>query len=145
MRLPVPLRFWYLALAPACLTGPHENDVPDPGRYSLVITFTLDGAPRIIEGELLITQSSTEGLQYTLLVAGVTAGSGLAKWVNPDGFRIIGTTEGLTLITHLKKLGNSHGCRGRVELTSSGGTTRLVALCTYGRLGPLPGSAPPRP
>lgn len=132
-------RLWFLALAPACLTGPHENDVPDPGRYSMVITFTLDGAPRVIEGELLITQSSTDGLQYTLAVGGATVGSGLAKWVNPDGFLILGTTEGLTLVTHIKKLGTNHGCRGRVELNSSGGTTRLVALCTYGRIGGLPG------
>ena len=139
MRLPMLFRLWYLALAPACLTGPHENDVPDPGRYSVVITFTLEGAPRIVEGELLITQSGTDGLEYTLTVAGAVAGSGLAKWVNPDGFRILGTTEGLSLVTHIKKLGSNHGCRGHVEVNSPGGTTRLVALCTYGRLGPLPG------
>jgi hypothetical protein len=133
------LPLWYLALAPACLTGPHENDVPEPGRYSLVMSFTLDGAPRVIEGELVISQSSTDGLQHTLTIAGALAGSGLAKWVNPDGFRIIGTSEGLTLVTHLKRLGDNHGCRGRVERSSSGGTTEVSALCSYNRVGPLGG------
>ena len=128
-----------LALLSSCLTGPHENDVPSPGRYSLVISFTLDGARRSVEGDIVITEASTDGLHYSMTVAGAAAGTGVAKWVNPDGFRITGTTEGLTLVTHLKKLGESLGCRGRVEQSSSGGTTRLVALCTYSRIGPLPG------
>lgn len=139
MRFPMLLRLWYLALVPGCLTGPHENDVPGPGRYSLVISFTLDGAPRVIEGDIVITESSTSGLHYSMTVAGAPAGSGVAQWVNPDGFRITGSTEGLTLVTHMKKLGESLGCRGRVERRSSGGTARLVALCTYSRIGPLPG------
>lgn len=128
-----------LLALPSCLTGPHENDVPSPGRYRLVIRFTLDGALRVIEGDILITATSTDGLDYSMTVAGAPAGSGVAKWVNPDGFRIIGTAEGLTLVTHLKKLGEGLGCRGRVERTSSSGITRLVALCTYSRTGPLPG------
>ena len=137
---PSPLfRLSLLALLSSCLTGPHENDVPAPGRYSLLISFTVDGAPRAIEGDILITESSTDGLHYTMTVAGAVAGSGLAKWVNPDGFRIVGTTEGLTLITHIKRLGDNHGCRGRVERSSSSGTTRLTALCSYNRVGPLPG------
>lgn len=139
MRLPTILRLSCLALVSACLSGPHENDVPSPGRYSLVISFTLDGAPRVIEGDIVISESSTDGLHHSMTVAGAPAGSGVAKWVNPDGFQIIGTTEGLTLVTHMKKLGESLGCRGRVERSSSGGTTRLVSLCTYRRIGPLPG------
>ena len=139
MRLPTLLRLSSVALLSGCLTGPHENDVPSPGRYRLVISFTLDGAPRVIEGDIVITESSTDGLHYSMTVAGGTAGSGVAKWVNPDGFRIIGTTEGLTLVTHMKKLGEGLGCRGRVERSSSSGNTSLVALCTYVRLGPLPG------
>ena len=139
MRLPTLLRLSSLALVSACLTGPHENDVPSPGRYRQVITFTLDGAPRAIEGDIVITEAGTDGLHYSMTVAGAPAGSGVAKWVNPDGFRIIGSTEGLTLVTHMKKLGEGLGCRGWVERNSSGGTTRLVALCAYVRLGPLPG------
>ena len=126
-----------VALLSSCLTGPHENDVPSPGRFNLEIRFTLDGALRSIEGDIDITESSTDGLHYSMTVAGAPAGSGVAKWVNPDGFRITGTTEGLSLVTHLKKLGEGLGCRGWVEQNSSG--TRLVALCTYRRIGSLPG------
>ena len=134
MRRSLLFRLSLVALLSSCLTGPHENDVPSPGRFNLVIRFTLDGALRAIEGDIVITESSTDGLHYSMTVAGAPAGSGVAKWVNPDGFRITGTTEGLTLVTHLKKLGEGLGCRGWVEQ----GSTRLVALCTYRRIGSLP-------